>query len=1287
MARVATLGTAIESAGAKKGADEVKGALDQITQAATKTTAAMQQSSRATTQSLTEELRAVARVETERNRAANEARRRAQQEAADAARRAVQRRQEQEAAERARRALEAETQAMGRAEAAAYQLDAAFNKKAAGALASEKGMDRLRSSATMLLPSLTGINMAAGMLVSTLGSLAAGSSVTLGIVAGVATISAVYTALTADAKRLREENQKAVASLREIAGTGRATSLNDAVRKARQEELALTRQLTEAEAALRRAQSGAGFAGAKTGLVDPSYAAEVTRLQKQIADTQRAIADGRRELGRVLADTAQDYSRAQTQALADLVRSGNATVAEQTRLRDRLRNLQGQLTQATAGGEDPAKRAELVAHIQIITDVYEAQAQAAKKAADARTKATRELEKEEKTLQAILDSRMGYRQQANTGTLERPLGLGDAKDVDRYVETMTKARVAVRASIATRQEDIDSMKQQLEAMKEGEAAVRRLTVARAQERAVAEAYAKLPEGGTLGIGEEDTIRKQVAEWYQLNFEIENASRKTREWYDSLRDVAGVVQLITAGLGERNVAQAANGAQSLFSGIQRANSLTDKAGNAVSFGTALSGGAGLSGFLGAAGGAGAIVGGIVQIGQALDLFGERAREEARVLRERAKTFNTALAEFGQGERTALGGALQTNLNNALQLARGSGYTGGGFFASADIDAAARETFRKAFDDLKNVNKEMLLLSDQLTRLADAVRKNEAVITERLAFEERLARGELDTRKLRAQGADEEAAALARQLAGQKEVRDAVGRFGADSAYVAHLKEVLAIEEAAAQAMALRTAEQRAFDTRMGNAGLTARLLGAQGDPMADELRAYIQAEQELRDAREKGLDIALLVAAQEAERMQRRVQQEQEAQQKQLGYAAREAALTNSINAQLIQKAAQWQAELNALSPTDTAGRERVNTLNQAEWERMRAGFRSQADSLMGGYAMGAESNNVTRAVMQATLDRANAEKQLTEYLNAGIVSQQEYADTLENVNIATRRAVEEAKAQQNRDRLGFEADLARRVSNLNPMDRGAAKSAYDMAGRAEFQAALDNALKLKEAGAITNDLFTQFVRVLTQEFSPAVRDSAWALQEAARIVGQTLSALSQQWTVFGTDAAGQEKDLLKLFGFEGMTPDQIKGLFTKVTPGQELSPTQMATNNNVYTWFMANQRAEQVAKDELRRQQEAQARLSAMPSWNPGRAADIPVLGGESVTMRSAASMTETSATRLIDFASAQLSVQRRILQILEGKQAAGRDELLGPAFVDRLDRAFGTRAADSDLLLNGRVS
>ncbi len=961
---------------------------------------------------------------------------------------------------------------------------------------------------------------------------------------------------------------------------------------------------------------------------------------------------------------------------------------------------------ATAYAEGDKFARQLAGTTESLTRALTAKADAIKADAEAMKDATRAAadlhkaqEKELRLLRDILDTRMSYRQQANTGTLTSPLGLGDAKDVNQRVQAIAKAREEIALTIAQRQQDIAWMREEIQATKEGEAALQRLRVARAQERAVAEARAKLPAGGVLGIGEEQQIRDTVAEHAKVSRELELMNQKTREWYDSLRDVAGVVQLIASGLGERNVAQAATGAQSIFSGIQRASGITNKAGEAVGLGGALSGAAGLSGVLTGVGSVGAIVGGFTQIAQALDLFGDREREIARQLAERAKAFNAALTDFAAPNRTALGSAVQGNLNSALQLARGSGYTGSGFLSVEDIDTAARDAFRRAFDDLKNVNKELLLLSDQLTRLAVAARNNEAVLSERVAFEERLARGELSARKLRADGADEEAAALARRLAGEKEVREAVLRFGADSAYVDHLYKVLAAEEAAAQAGAMRVAEQRAYERRTGDMGSVERLLRAQGDPTADVVRDTIQAERELREARERGYDIALLLAAQEAERIQRRIQQEQQEQQRQLGYAAREAALTNSINAQLIQKAAQWQAELNALSPGDVAGRNRVNTLNEAELLQMRAGFRSQAEGIMGNAALGAETNSVTRAVMQATMERAAAEKQLAEYYNAGIISAQEYADTLENVTIATARAIEEAKRAVERDRLGFEADLAGRRSSLNPMDRGAAKVAYDAMGKAEYQAALDNALKLKEAGTITNSVFMDFIAVLNEQFSPAMRDAAWQVSETVRLINQGLNTLSQQWTVFGTDPEGQLSDIGKLYGFDGLTKEEIQNLFTKFTPGTELTPGQVAQNNAVFQWITAANRVEQ--KQAADRQAKANMGLSSggVPSWNPGRAPDIPILGGDSVSYRSSASMTETSAARMIDYASSQLAVQRRILQILEekvGAESGARPDLLGPALaqprrlseadIEEIDRALGSRRQHYELLAVGRV-
>ncbi|MBX9853923.1 MAG: hypothetical protein K2Y26_00230 [Gemmatimonadaceae bacterium] len=1273
MTRIATLGTAIDSSGAKKGADEVKGALDGISASATRASTSMQAATTAVTKSVNEEATALRQVTAALGTTTSAT---TTLTAAQAAQKQTLDQIFPELQQLRTRLTEAGVQL--NASSAGHRAMAASTVASTAATAASTPVT---SGATVGLQAFAAA-MAARTTATAAGTVASRAfSVALGAMGGP--LGVVLTALTALPLVLKavEDRQRAAKE--------RTDDYREALEK-------LSPAARESAIALEQAFQAQLRSERRTGL------GEIRERERLLVESEGRITELERvqseQLTAQLKEQATTLARLraeQTDAAASAERFAQAG-AESAAAFDRAAaawrsSTDGTKAFATAYAEGDKFARQLAGTTESLTraltakaDAIKADAEAMKDAARAATELQKAQEKELRLLRDILDTRMSYRQQANTGTLTSPLGLGDAKDVDRQVQAIAKAREEIALTIAQRQKDIAWMREEIKATQEGEAALQRLRVARAQERAVAEARAKLPAGAVLGIGEEQQIRDTVKEHAEVTRELELMNRKTREWYDSLRDVAGVVQLIASGLGERNVAQAATGAQSIFSGIQRAGAITNKAGDVVGLGGALSGAAGLSGVLTGVGSVGAIVGGFTQIAQALDLFGDREREIARQLAERAKAFNAALADFAAPNRTALGGAVQGNLNSALQLARGSGYTGSGFLSVDDIDAAARDAFRRAFEDLKNVNKELLLLSDQLTRLAVAARNNEAVLSERVAFEERLARGELAARKLRADGADEEAAALARRLAGEKEVREAVLRFGADSPYLTHLKDVLAAEEAAAQAGAMRVAEQRAFERRNGDMGSVERLLRAQGDPTADVVRDTIQAERELREARERGYDIALLLAAQEAERIQRRIQQEQQEQQRQLGYAAREAALTNAINAQLIQKAAQWQAELNALSPTDTAGRDRVNQLNEAELLQMRAGFRSQAEGIMGNAALGAETNSVTRAVMQATMERAAAEKQLKEYLDAGIISQQEYADTLRNVTDATARAIEEAKRQQERDRLGFGADLAARQASLNPMDRVAARVAFDTQGLSEYQAAYDNAVKLRDAGTITNQMFVDFVSVLNQQFSPAVRDAAWATQEAARIMSQNLSTLNQQWAVFGTDAGGQLGDLSSLYGFGGMTPDQVRGLFTKVTPGTELSAQQLQVNEQVANWIAAYNRWQSSQPRNM--ENAAAGPAPTMPTWNPGRMADIPVLGGDSVTYRSAASMTETSATRLIDFASAQLSVQRRILQVLEEKTGAGPSDLLAPAVLDRLDTAFGTRQTDSALLIGGRV-
>ena len=134
---------------------------------------------------------------------------------------------------------------------------------------------------------------------------------------------------------------------------------------------------------------------------------------------------------------------------------------------------------------------------------------------------------------------------------------------------------------------------------------------------------------------------------------------------------------------------------------------------------------------------------------------------------------------------------------------------------------------------------------------------------------------------------------------------------------------------------------------------------------------------------------------------------------------------------------------------------------------------------------------------------------------------------------------------------------AGRAATLNPENRALAKAASDMADHVAYQAAYDNAVKLRDAGVITGTQFADFASILSQQFAPAVRNAAWAVAEAARTMNDNLSTLNQQWSVFGTSAQGQVADLATLYGFGGQSASDVQGKFTKVTPGKAARAAEM----------------------------------------------------------------------------------------------------------------------------------
>lgn len=123
-----------------------------------------------------------------------------------------------------------------------------------------------------------------------------------------------------------------------------------------------------------------------------------------------------------------------------------------------------------------------------------------------------------------------------------------------------------------------------------------------------------------------------------------------------------------------------------------------------------------------------------------------------------------------------------------------------------------------------------------------------------FEEamRLAMGDLEVRRLRAKGADLEATRLAESLAGQREINEAIEKYGKDSPYVASLREVIKLEQEAAEATRARLEQGKALEQRQQREAfgldLTARRQTLAGDDRgAFQTRLTIQNNSALAEA--------------------------------------------------------------------------------------------------------------------------------------------------------------------------------------------------------------------------------------------------------------------------------------------------------------------------------------------------------------------------------------------------------------------------------------------------------
>jgi hypothetical protein len=845
-----------------------------------------------------------------------------------------------------------------------------------------------------------------------------------------------------------------------------------------------------------------------------------------------------------------------------------------------------------------------------------------------------------------------------------------------------------------------------------------------------------------GIEPQEAMRMANA-WGRANEEAERLKATTSSWGDRLRDVGQLVGGIATLFGQlpERIRQAAQGTGQLLAGVGTlfdAAKMKNKAGQSVGLMGALQGEAGAAGVLASVSGFVAVAGGVVQLMDAVDLFGRKAREEARLMRDAAAEAVRSLADFRL--QTQSGGGLSDSLRS-MQNQLAEQVLGRGIVAAYGpkaqlaagvqfgdyLNPAAAAQFRAQAGQSLTSNGEDLLQAVRNRRgatvMADLIEEMLQAVAERARAMAPQVLASIDRAFNTATGNDTANSLLDAADAWSAANRDLMALFQAGALSAADYEAALAKTEATRLAItqkieARALEEQRRTERANGDwaRSLDVRLLAAQGDTQgASMLQEMAADEAELAEARAAGRDVTRLLTVQEAERAQRQRERLIAERAQLLDDFARGTALTNgSIAGSLAQKAADVQKRIDAAPDRDRADIER--RLGLEELAQMRQQYRQQAEASLLGYRLGATKDSVQQAQLQGTMAIADAQKTLTEYLNAGIITLGEYTTAVGQVTQAAADAVTQAERARVRTQLGFQRDLAGLMSELDPENRQLAKQAYDAEGNAAYREAYDAALQLKEAGDITASEFDQFAALLTQKFSPAVRDAAWAVQEAARTMEQNLSTLNQQWGVFGASAQEQLSDLTALFGFGGKSKEEVQALFTKMTPGQELTSSQVQVNQQIAQWMQAWNRANP--------QSTMPTDAATMPNtpWQPTAptttyVAQYPttpaewaaqsqtwaqmlagqdpmrqqpeglVLDSGEVQIRQTQNITSVEALTLADLGASQLTVQRQIARDVAALRAVAeqrREPTASSGWADADDESWGREAGYSALLTGG---
>lgn len=675
---------------------------------------------------------------------------------------------------------------------------------------------------------------------------------------------------------------------------------------------------------------------------------------------------------------------------------------------------------------------------------------------------------------------------------------------------------------------------------------------------------------------------------------------------------------------------------------------------VGFGGALRGEAGAAGQFAAATSAIGMVTSAITIvkgiSDAVDLFGDQARERERVIKERARAFNAALDEYAITTRTNLEGTLRQNIAGANQLASQLGVAGASFGTAADVNAGADYYQGMSLAARKDQRAEFRMMADALRKLSVEMQANEKIIRERAAAEELLATRDLDVRRLRAMGLDAEADAASRALESDRALTAAREQYGRDSSYVTKLQQVIAAEQGAAKA-----AQERAD----AEAVLT-----------------------KLRQATDFGTDLAV--------RQQRRA--------------------GNEVGAFSIEQAGVGARAIREAEDLYKAGVISLSMLEQFKvvvGQEMADAVKRMVDQMAEAKRQVEEDLRVRALVAQGFAVQAEAER-------VTITNRRELAEVTDAVTRATIEHVHQLEAEaRERARVAeivaaHEAITKREIEALkilNPAKAAELEAQQKEIDRQkELASAADNVIRARlEELYVMEDQAAVMAKAAaaSAEATKALQAQIEAQIAAANAFRDIQSTINDEW--LRATGRGFEADRIKL----GETRDQrigsvvSSGLATLGAMPTVKGPWDMQGMNALAQWHteygkLTKQMQDNVDKinathkanlDSLIASQfkpEAAPSASTGMSWNPGPAPAIPVLGEDTIAVRSARSITESSAMKLVDYSAAQLSVQREILVALQGRRGESSD-LLGPT-LDRIDRGLGARSRYSSMLVGGRI-